>query len=106
MIISLYMTTSWSPGLIRHLEPQPPPPPPSLVQRLKVVAPVVISFSLPAVGVGAAVGLLMHSWELAGGASAAILALLLVFPHMEPNGGGERGGRGDGDGGDGGDGGG
>ena len=100
------MKSSWSPGLIRHLEPEPPPPPPSLKQRLKVVAPVVISFSLPMIGVGAAVGLITHSWDLGGIASAAIIALLLVFPHTEPNGRGERGGWlsgvwGDGDGGDG-----
>ena len=102
------MQSSWSSGLIRHLEPEPPPPPPSLVERLKVVTPVVISFSLPIVGVGAAVGLLTHSWDFGGIASAAIFAGLLIFPSEGSNSRGERGGwfsgvwgDGDSDGGDG-----
>jgi hypothetical protein len=71
---------------------------------------VVISFSLPIVGGGAAVGLLTHSLENGGIASAVIFAGLVFFPHMESNDRGERGGwfsgegiwgDGDGDGGDG-----
>lgn len=89
----------WSPGLIRPLEPEPPP---SLVERLrKLVAPEIISFGVPVVGVGTGVGLLTHSWEFGGLACAVVLARLL-FPDQGSNGGG-RGGGGDGDG-DGGDG--
>jgi hypothetical protein len=62
-----------------------------LVQRLrKLVAPEIIIFGVPVVGVGAGVGLLTHSWEVGGIASAAVFARL-AFPDKGSNGGGDGG---------------